>query len=600
MESTDLSSGGTGSPALSPLLRRANRALGVWMVAALAACGTVVAPTRPAAPAAAAPVPATVPAAAPASPKGVGVPGSFADNPIVYFVISDRFVNGNPANDNSYGRKREADPKDDVGTFHGGDLKGLTDKLREGWFKQLGVNAIWITAPYEQIHGWVVGGKNEFKHYAYHGYYALDFTVLDKNMGTPDELREMVDTAHAQGIRILFDVVMNHPGYLDIQTAVDLKIPVLWPNALEKVTLANYHRNIDYNNFAFGDWWGRPWVRAGLPGYIDGGKDDLTMQLAYLPDFRTESTEPVVLPKFIKAKADTKAVDLPNTTVRGYLVKWLTDWVREYGIDGFRADTVKHVEPEAWTELKKQATLALADWKTKNPTKKIDDAAFWMTGEYWGHGPERGKLHDAGFDSMINFDFQGRASEFARPDALFASYAKLQAGKPAQMLNYISSHDTRLFARDKLIEGGNALLLAPGGVQIFYGDETARPNGPVPNSDPQQATRSDMNWAAVDHKVLAHWRRLGAFRARHVALARGEHERLGNSPYSFARIDRASGDRVVVGLDVAAGAVLAVGGVFAEGEVLNDAYSGQRVTVKAGAVTMAAAAPAVLLERAPR
>ena len=565
--------------------------LAALLIAVLAACSTTTPPPPAAAPVAKAAAPSAT--AAPTS-----VPGSFADNPIVYFVIPDRFVNGNPANDNSYGRKREADPKDDVGTFHGGDLKGITNKLGEGWFKKLGVNAIWITAPYEQIHGWVVGGNKEFKHYAYHGYYALDYTLLDANMGTPAELREMVDAAHAQGIRILFDVVMNHPGYLDIQSAVDLKIPVLWPNALEKATLANYHRNIDYNNFAFADWWGRAWVRAGLAGYIDGGKDDLTMLLTYLPDFRTESTEAVTLPKFIKAKADTKAVDSPNTTVRGYLVKWLTDWVREYGIDGFRCDTVKHVEPEAWLELKKQGVAALADWKAKNPTKKIDDAPFWMTGEFWGQGPERGKLHDFGFDSMINFEFQGR--NFAAPDELFASYAKLQAGHPAQMLNYISSHDTKLYARDKLIEAGNALLLAPGGAQIYYGDETARAPGPVPSSDPQQATRSDMNWNSIDAKVLAHWQRLGTFRARHVAIAHGEHERLAATPYAFARIDRASGDRVVVGLDVPAGAALPVGSVFADGDVLNDAYSGRRVIVKAGAVPIESGAAAVLLERAAR
>ncbi len=529
------------------------------------------------------------------------VPGSFADNPIVYFVISDRFFNGNPANDGSYGRQREADPKADVGTFHGGDLKGLTIKLREGWFSQLGVNAIWITAPYEQIHeqihGWVVGGDKAFKHYAYHGYYALDYTLLDRAMGTPDELREMVDTAHAQGIRVLFDVVINHPGYLDIQTATELKLPVLWPDALAKATLSNYHGQIDYNNFAFDQWWGRAWVRAGLPGYIDGGRDDLTSLLAHLPDFRTESKEAVKLPAFIKAKPDTRATDLPGTTVRGYLINWLSDWVREYGIDGFRCDTVKHVEPEAWLQLKAEATRALAGWKSRNPARKIDDAPFWMTGEYWGHGPERGALHEAGFDAMINFDFQGHAGQYAEPDALFARYARLQAGKPAQMLNYISSHDTRLHAREQLIDGGNALLLAPGGVQIFYGDETARPPGPVPAGDPQQATRSDMNWASPATAVLEHWRKLGAFRARHVALARGEHRKLGDSPYAFARVDAASGDRVVVALNVAAGASVAVGDVFEEGTALRDAYTGRQVVVRGGAVAVASAAPAVLLER---
>ena len=278
---------------------------------------------------------------------GLAQAASFADNPIVYFLITDRFANGNPGNDQSYGRSRDGETE--AGTFHGGDLAGVTQKLKAGWFKALGVNAIWITAPYEQIHGWVVGGNQEFKHYAYHGYYALDYTVLDKNMGTPEELRELVDTAHAQGIRILFDIVLNHPGYLDIQTAKDLKVDVLWPDWEKDANLLrNYHNYIDYNSEKFGDWWGRPWVRAGLPGYIDGGRDDLSMQLAYLPDFRSESTEAVKLPKFLKEKADTKAVDLPNTTVRGYLVKWLTDWVREFGIDGFRCDTVKHVEHEFW------------------------------------------------------------------------------------------------------------------------------------------------------------------------------------------------------------------------------------------------------------
>jgi alpha-amylase len=524
---------------------------------------------------------------------------SFADNPIVYFAMTDRFVNGDPGNDHSYGRAREAAPGDDIATFHGGDLRGLTAKLVAGWFDRLGVNALWITAPYEQIHGWVVGGDKAFKHYAYHGYYALDYTLLDANMGTPDDLRALVDAAHARGIRVLFDVVMNHPGYLDIETARELGIKVLWPGA-EKATPADYHSYIDYNNFAFGDWWGRAWVRAGLPGYLSGGSDDLTSQLAYLPDFRTESKDAVTLPVFLKRKPGTRAVDLPGTTVRGYLIAWLTAWVRDYGIDGFRCDTVKHVEPDAWHELKRAATAALAGWKGQHPRHNIDDAAFWMVGEYWGHGPARGPLHDAGFDAMLNFEFQAKAAaaigKLGELDAVFTEYAAMQHGKPAQMLSYLSSHDTELFDRGHLIDGGTALLLAPGGVQIYYGDETARPPGPAPASDKQQATRSDMNWDHVDDAVLAHWRALGSFRARHVAIARGVHARLSTSPYVFSRIDGA--DRVVVALDVPAGAKLAVAPVFADGQTLRDAYTGTAYVVARGAVTVAAAARVVLLERA--
>jgi alpha-amylase len=519
----------------------------------------------------------------------VAVPGTFAENPIVYFVMTDRFFNGNPANDHSYGRQREKSPKDDAGTFHGGDLKGLTLKLKDGWFKELGVNALWITAPYEQIHGWVQGGQKEFKHYAYHGYYALDYTVLDKNMGTPEELRELVDTAHAQGIRILFDIVLNHPGYLEVE--------VLWPDWEKDANLLrNYHSYIDYNSDRFGDWWGKPWVRAGLPGYLDGGRDDLTMQLAYLPDFRTESAEAVKLPKFLKEKADTKAVDLPNTTVRGYLIKWLTDWVREYGIDGFRCDTVKHVEPAAWAQLKAEAQKALAEFKTKHPTRKVDDAPFWMVGEFWGVGPTRHKLTESGFDAMLNFDFQQQEGAFAQPEKLFKGYAQAQAGKPVHMLNYLSSHDTELFERARLIEGGAALLLAPGGVQIFYGDETARPLGPVPRTDQQQATRSDMNWPTQDTKVLAHWRKLGTFRARHRALATGEHKQLSAAPYTFSRVESTSGDRVVVALGAKGEVSLSVAGVFEDGQTLRDAYTGQTVRVAGGKVSLKAD-QYVLLER---
>ena len=543
----------------------------------------------------------------------VGVPGSFADNPIVYFAITDRFFDGNPANNGSYGRARESKPEEDVGTFHGGDLAGLTRKLEEGWFKQLGVNAIWITAPYEQARGWVVGGQKEFKHYAYHGYFALDYTVLDQNMGTPDELRALVKTAHAQGIRVLFDIVMNHPGYGDIRTLSefvnqpksDKKAGMLWAG-WEQAKLADYHSFIDYNDPAWLQWWGPQWIRSGLRGYEEGGRDDLTSQLAYLPDYKTEQVAAVGLPPLLKAKADTRAKELPDSTVRTYLVSWLSQWVRDYGIDGFRADTVKHVEPESWVALKKASSEALIAWKKANGANKVDDAPFWMTGEYWGQGIERNAVYDTGFDNMINFDFQGRAEaavgqalDAAALDKLYADYAKVLAA-PARhnVLSYLSSHDTRLFDRSRLVDAGSALLLAPGGVQIYYGDETARPPGPAPAGDKQQATRSDMNWAQPDAATLEHWRALGQFRKRHVALARGAHTKLADAPYTFSRVT--GDDKVVVALAANGSAKVKVGGVFADGTTLRDAYGGGSAKVQGGEVALSPhARGVVLLEAAP-
>jgi alpha-amylase len=138
----------------------------------------------------------------------------------------------------------------------------------------------------------------------------------------------------------------------------------------------------------------------------------------------------VGLPPILQHKW-TRAPSPCPTTVRGYLVTgWPTGCAN--GIDGFSADTVKHVEPASWLAPRAAATDALKDWKTRHPRQKIDDAPFWMTGEAWGHGPERSSWYDAGFDSMINFDFQHRASgDWKSIDGVYRQYAGLLGPAPA-------------------------------------------------------------------------------------------------------------------------------------------------------------------------
>ncbi|MFT0669022.1 alpha-amylase, partial [Enterobacter hormaechei subsp. xiangfangensis] len=116
------------------------------------------------------------------------------------------------------------------------------------------------------------------------------------------------------------------------------------------------------------------WIRTDIGDYDNPGFDDLTMSLAFLPDLKTESKIPSGLPNFYQHKPDTNAKVMTNFTPRDYLTHWLSQWVRDYGIDGFRVDTAKHVEPEAWLQLKNQASQALAAWKAANPDKKLDDA----------------------------------------------------------------------------------------------------------------------------------------------------------------------------------------------------------------------------------
>jgi alpha-amylase len=92
----------------------------------------------------------------------------------------------------------------------GGDFAGITARIKEGYFRELGVTALWITPPVEQIHAATDEGTG--KSYGFHGYWARDFTAIDANLGTEEELRTLVDTAHANGLRVLLDVVMNHTG----------------------------------------------------------------------------------------------------------------------------------------------------------------------------------------------------------------------------------------------------------------------------------------------------------------------------------------------------------------------------------------------------
>ncbi len=483
-------------------------------------------------------------------------------NATVYFVLTDRFVNGDAGNDNSYGRHK--DGMQEIGTFHGGDLKGLTSKL--DYLQQLGVNALWISSPLEQIHGWVGGGtKGDFPHYAYHGYYIQDWTMLDANMGSEADLRTLVDEAHQRGIRILFDVVINHTGYATLADMQTYQFGALYLKDDERKKILgehwtdwrpaagqSWHSFNDYINFsdksAWQNWWGKNWIRTDIGDYDNPGFDDLTMSLAFLPDLKTESTTPSGLPLFYQHKADTAAREIAGYTPRDYLTHWLGAWVRDYGIDGFRVDTAKHVELAAWQQLKTQATEALAAWKQANPQKKIDDAPFWMTGESWGHGVMQSDYYQHGFDAMINFDYQQQAVEGVACLANMDSVWQQMAAKLQQfnVLSYLSSHDTRLF-REGGQQSAELLLLAPGAVQIFYGDESARPFGPT-GSDPLQGTRSDMNWQDLEGKSassLRHWQTLGQFRARHPALGMGKQTTL-NLPQGYGFVRQQGDDKVMV------------------------------------------------------
>lgn len=553
------------------------------------------------------------------------------DNASVYFLLTDRFYNGDTSNDHSYGRTLDANGnplsgwQTSPGTFHGGDFAGITKKIEEGYFDDLGVNAIWMSAPYEQIHGYVDSGK-DFVHYSYHGYYVLDYTETDNNFGTKEEFRKLVDTAHEHGIRVVLDIVMNHAGYNTIADMEEFNYGTLLPGASDfkyRLTGANaFHSYIDYESSAtdWGRWWGS-WVRSGLPGYTPIGGDALTNDLgAGLPDFKTESTASVSIPEFLKTKWTKEGTYNQKIskygssgTVSDYLTTWLAEWVEEYGVDGFRCDTAKHVEYGSWSKLKTKCVQALKNWKSKNPDKALDNLDFWMTGEVWDHGVGYDDYYKQGqFDSLINFSTCGAGSlASSSVGSLYQGYAdSINTNDKFNVLSFISSHDEVLARGDvnTMVYNGSALLLCPGGVQIYYGDESNRELYPGLSFDGSggagHSLRSDMNWNSLNETVLAHWQKVGTFRNNHIAVGGGSNKSLSaTNGVAFSRIYDKNNilDKVacVIGASSNKDITIDVSSVWENGQEVVNAYDDSSAVVTNGKVTFNSGANGTILIQEP-
>ncbi len=531
------------------------------------------------------------------------VPDTFTwKNALIYFVIQDRFYDGDSSNNNSYGRMSKDDLGSSIGTFHGGDIKGLTEKL--DYINDLGVNAIWITAPYEQAHGWCGGGSNgDFAHYAYHGYYPLDYTMMDKNMGTVEEFRTFVTECHKRGIRVVMDVVMNHTGYLTLQDCQDYGLDIFTSSysggkstdmgfkiGSDGDTYHKHHDKIDYNghNDGWAKWWGSSWIRAGVPGYTAGGGDDLTKNLDNLPDVKTESTTAQTVAPILQTKWGKESSDYDNWIIPAakslrstsstnapvvWIEKWLAAWVEEFGIDGFRCDTAKHVDMYRWNELKNLCKTALANWRNSSRADEYAkdwDEDFWMTGEAfgWRKGSDSSWFNN-GFDSMIDFTVAGTSGMKTYSPSLPKWENRLG---DSQALFYISSHDTGLGRASNQTELGTSFVLMPGLVQIYYGDETARPFGDT-GSDENQGTRSDFNWDAATGTTAKHWGKVGTFRKFNPAVGAG----------TGSATKRTFGEsKVAIGIS---GTSVDVSGLFSDGTTVYNWYDGSSATVSGGKVT---------------
>lgn len=510
----------------------------------------------------------------------------------VYFLLTDRFKNGNSDNDLNFQRDQETG---ELRGFMGGDIQGITQKIEDGYFTDLGVNVIWFTPVIEQVHGATDEGTGNT--YAYHGYWAKDWTALDPNFGTMKDLENLVETAHINGIRILLDVVLNHTGPVT-------KEDPLWP---------------------------KEWVRTSPTCEFTTYENTTSCTLvANLPDILTESDVPVELPELLiekwkdEGRLSEELAELDQffertgypRAPRFYIMKWLTDYVQSYGVDGFRVDTVKHVNENAWAELYAEASTSFEKWKTKNADKVLDNNPFYMVGEVYNYGISNGREFDLGdrkvdyfangFKSLINFELKTDAIKDY--ETIFSKYNDLllTSFKSKSILNYLTSHDDgEPFdkSRSNPKRAANVLLLTPGASQIYYGDETAR-DLTIEGTEGDATLRSLMNWEELDsisktQETLAHWQKLGTFRNDHPSIGAGVHKLLTKAPYVFSRYFSKDDfvDNVVIGLDLSKGKkLISVKGVFENGTKIYDRYSDTELIVENDNVVLDNENEVVLLE----
>ncbi len=234
-------------------------------------------------------------ATATGAPAALINPRTWADE-ILYFVLVDRFADGDPGNNRGVDRSNP-------GGWHGGDLRGLAQQLDE--LRDLGITAIWINpVQLQQARGMPAQapGAREFTHEGFHGYWMHDFTQMEPRFGSEADLKHLVDQAHQRGIKVLLDIVVNHAGYTS--------------GYMTRKTAS-----------------GEAWLRVG-EGNCE--VNPVTCAVGGLPDFKTEIAE-----------------------VRDHVIGANIALAKRTGIDGFRIDTYKHVSGDVWAEHRRRTRAEL-------------------------------------------------------------------------------------------------------------------------------------------------------------------------------------------------------------------------------------------------
>lgn len=457
------------------------------------------------------------------------------DEAVVYFMMTDRFFDGNESNNTASGADTYG--KNNPGLYHGGDFAGVTAKL--DYLQDLGVNTIWLTPIVENVKGVAVTdeGKEDVPYNAaYHGYWASDFTKLNPTLGTTEEFETMISEAHKRGMRIMVDIVVNHAGYGSESTFADM---------------------LRDKSISEGD----------IKSWQDG-----------LPDFATE-----------------------NADVRAKLVEWQTSWMKDYGVDYFRVDTVKHVDSTTWAAL-------------KNSTTEVNPS-FKMIGEYYGAGyASNGSTLGTGqMDADLDFDFNDQATSFVSGNISsvesFLSSRNTALNNAYMTGQFLSSHDENGFkaslmngkqytedeATSAALVAATLQLTAKGIPVIYYGEEVGLSGL---NNYPYNTNRYDMDFskATKDNVTYQHYKNLLSIRNAYTdVFARGSRKVVASSDEEgYDVVSRSyGGTTLYVGMNIKDTAKeVKVPVSLAAGTEVKDLYSGATYTVgsdKTVAVTIPAA-----------
>jgi glycosidase len=359
----------------------------------------------------------------------------FSPDDVIYLIMVDRFADGDASND---------DPPQSAGFYdrnnplfyHGGDLQGIIDHLQ--YIKDLGATAIWITPVY-----------NNSDHAAdYHGYSAVDFYSVEEHFGDLAKFREMVDRAHAMGLKVIQDQVANHSGPSHA-----------WADSPPTPSFLNgtrqQHLNNTFDIVALTDPnAARSRVEATLRGWFAN-----------------------ILPDINQDDAETSRYQIQNTL-------W---WIGQTGIDGIREDTFPYVPRTFWSKW-------MAAIKKQHPQ-------FTVVGEVFDGRPgvvsffQGGAVRFDGIDSGLDtvFDFP---SAFAIRDVFGQGQNSLSAvtdqdstyQRPAVLVPFLGNHDLSRFASltgatiEKEILAFSYLLTMRGTPEIYYGDEIGMQGGNDPDN----------------------------------------------------------------------------------------------------------------------